>query len=104
MKLVNEVNVKNQFARTTNPKAAEVHANIGGIYTSLVKKELSKWKIMTDHNKQLEEIEKVFVKRLKIGSILLILIFIAGIAWVVVNEKITNYLYKHYFCVSLLKL
>ena len=42
---------------------------------------------MTDHNKQLEEIERHFVKRLKIGSILLILIFIAGIAWVVVNEK-----------------
>lgn len=42
---------------------------------------------MTNHNKQLEELEKVFVKPLKIGSILLILLFIAGIAWVVVNEK-----------------
>jgi hypothetical protein len=42
---------------------------------------------MTDHFKQLEELERKFVKRLKIGSIILILLFIAGIAWVVVNVK-----------------
>ncbi len=42
---------------------------------------------MTDHFKQLEELERQFVKRLKIGSIILILLFIAGIAWVVVNVK-----------------
>lgn len=42
---------------------------------------------MTDHFKQLEELERQFVKRLKTGSIILILLFIAGIAWVVVNVK-----------------
>jgi hypothetical protein len=42
---------------------------------------------MTDHFKQLEELERQFIKRLKIGSIILILLFIAGIAWVVVNVK-----------------